>query len=328
MTDQTTPVTDDDREAHVWANEVSDDSEWGRIQAVVRAIRAHVPAPPATLADELRAHAKWERDIGATGHSADLYALANRVEAVEVENVSLRIERDQADYLMKKADRELDESRAAEKAVQRACDDWEAEARKVRGDLDEARGEVAAWMKVYQALTDQHTATVAALDEARAEVERLTRGRTSKDSLPVALTDPADVPAGEAWIVEVCGERRPALKDNCPWVPWSTVAGNGVYENENNADVTLVARLVPEADVPDWDHMNHLLEPAGIPTAQPWLVRDGQGLCLGVRQAPGAPIPPWKLLRLCDGTIRRRADADVTMVRPVDISGLDINEVA
>ncbi|MGV0868716.1 hypothetical protein [Corynebacterium kalidii] len=268
MTDQTAPITDDDRQAHEWADhQLSLDVNDEVIVTAARAIKSHVPAPPKSLADELREYAE---EYAPVSRRFALRTLADRVEAVEVENVSLRIERDQADYLMQKADRERDEARAAEKAVQRACDDWEAEARKVRGDLDEARAEVAAWMDANQALAGQHTATVAELDSARAEVERLTeqvarldllvdslnddlseaRGpqppqvHPATDSAP--LPDPADVPAGEAWTVEVCGERRPALKDNCPWVPWSTVAGNGVYMGENNDAVTLVARLVPD----------------------------------------------------------------------------------
>ena len=101
-------------------------------------------------------------------------------------------------------------------------------------------------------------------DEARAEVERLTAAneelrrtdnyREFRDKFltvqkaaesKAESSDPADVPAGEAWLVECRGERRTAVKDNDAEVPWSTVNANGEYFFEDNEDVTLLARLVP-----------------------------------------------------------------------------------
>lgn len=85
MTDQPTPVTDEDcRKAHEWAVTHRAPTVPDEARAAARAIRAHVPAPPATLADELRKLAtvlpverQWLDEI-------DL--LAARVEAVEKEN--------------------------------------------------------------------------------------------------------------------------------------------------------------------------------------------------------------------------------------------------
>ncbi|MDN6706912.1 hypothetical protein, partial [Corynebacterium glyciniphilum] len=78
MTDQT-PVTDDDRRtAYEWCDSPARQATEA-LAPIIRAIRAHVPAPPATLADELRAldGAPWEMDFS---------DLADRVEAVEKHN--------------------------------------------------------------------------------------------------------------------------------------------------------------------------------------------------------------------------------------------------
>lgn len=107
------------------------------------------------------------------------------------------------------------------------------------------------------------------LAEARAEVERLTavneemwktdnyrefrerfltvqKGAESNAETP----DPADVKPGEAWVVECRGERRAAVKDNDDNnVPWNTVNADGWCLPEDNGDVNLIARLVPEPRV-------------------------------------------------------------------------------
>ena len=112
------------------------------------------------------------------------------------------------------------------------------------------------------------------LTEARAEVERLTAERDGareeiawlrngpghtevSTDLPnpadvqkgaesnAETTDPADVKPGEAWIVDVDGERRTAVKDRGDDVPWNTVAADGLFFSEENKNVTLLHRLVP-----------------------------------------------------------------------------------
>ena len=57
--------------------------------------------------------------------------------------------------------------------------------------------------------------------------------------------DPADVQPGEAWIVEVNGERRTAVKDRGGVEPWNTVPVGGRFRPEEDESVTLVSRLVP-----------------------------------------------------------------------------------
>jgi hypothetical protein len=105
-------------------------------------------------------------------------------------------------------------------------------------------------------------------DEACAEVERLTaenedlrRNRPNGHDpfliLPCTHTvqkaaernaetpNPADVKPGEAWIVEVEGERRTALKDDDGLAPWNHVDSNGLLSLSGNERVTLITRLVP-----------------------------------------------------------------------------------
>ena len=112
------------------------------------------------------------------------------------------------------------------------------------------------------------------LTEARAEVERLTAERDGAreeiawlrngpghtevatylpnpadvqkgaESTAESL-DPADVPPGEVWLVEVYGEKRNAVKDGGDCIPWNTINGNGRLSSVRNADVTLIARLLP-----------------------------------------------------------------------------------
>ncbi|MGP9622224.1 hypothetical protein ACT3S7_04485 [Corynebacterium sp. AOP34-AQ2-28] len=92
MSDQA-PVTDDDRKAHEWAH-----ANKGRANdSVARAIFRHVPAPPATLADELRT-ASW----------GDIPALADRVEAVEKERDEARTKVEEVEGHLSKSWRQRD----------------------------------------------------------------------------------------------------------------------------------------------------------------------------------------------------------------------------
>lgn len=184
MTD-TAPVTDDDRRnARKWAEQWTDANGMPEKNAAARVILADVPAPPATLADELRAWGacpfdglNWTR----------FHDLADRAEAVETEN--------------RDTDRVLNE----------------------------------AW---------------AERDEARAEVERLTA--TFKEPLkePGHLPDPADVPDGEAWAVNVNGQRRIGIRSDGAGIGYGTAwATSPAPMNRwwvSDEEVTLVSCLVPD----------------------------------------------------------------------------------
>lgn len=86
------------------------------------------------------------------------------------------------------------------------------------------------------------------LAEARAEGERLSavqKGSQKGAESNAESLDPADVKPGEAWVVDVDGERRTAVKDRAGDVPWSTIDANGRLVYKRNGNVTLVSRLVP-----------------------------------------------------------------------------------
>lgn len=236
MTDQTTPVTDDDRQAHEWADhQLSLDVNDEVIVTAARAIKAHVPAPPKSLADEIRG-ADWN----GLGDKIMAERFADRVAAVERELAGHK--RDYAECQQEliasevdlvEAQRERDEVRAAEKAVQRACDDWEAEARKVRGDLDEARAEVER------------------LKEENAEMHKKLGYPNFRAFLGMppatALPDPADVPDGEAWEVVGPAGRAVGFRDGCLGGEWAIAyPGGDGSDDVGDQDVTLVARLVPD----------------------------------------------------------------------------------
>ena len=57
--------------------------------------------------------------------------------------------------------------------------------------------------------------------------------------------DPADVKPGEAWLVEVHGERCAAVKGSTDDLEWKAVSPDGFVSSEGNEDITLVSRLVP-----------------------------------------------------------------------------------
>ena len=101
-------------------------------------------------------------------------------------------------------------------------------------------------------------------DNFREFRERLAAGQKGAESNAESL-DPADVKPGEAWLVEVDGERRTAVKDRGAGVPWNTVAADGLFFTEGNENITLVTRLVPAPRViADPDDLEQLTEGAII----------------------------------------------------------------
>lgn len=83
------------------------------------------------------------------------------------------------------------------------------------------------------------------------EVERLTaeRDTNTETHSDNAVTDPADVKPGEAWIVEVDGEQRTAVKDGHDFTPWTTITPGGWLYPMENEEVKLLHRMVPEPPV-------------------------------------------------------------------------------
>lgn len=173
---------------------------------------ATVEAPAPTLAEDLRYIAEhWEEWATDTITSA-IRAAADRAEQMETE--------------------------------------WEEELDQISADRDH-------WIQAYgEAAQD--------LSDSRAEVERLTAERgeetvapeenvapdqqsNPKGTLSGSLPDPADVPAGEAWQVEVDGGQTvDALRIGSD--RWVTASGTGFYVWTHGVE-RLVRRLVSPAEV-------------------------------------------------------------------------------
>lgn len=124
MPDQT-PVTDDDRKAHEWASSPARQSN-GLLAPVTRAILAHVPAPPATLADELRGTVQDLSQVVGLGTFDGLEEaitdIADRVEAIEKENRDMERELNNARDERDEAQHELDEAQADLRDVRNLLD--------------------------------------------------------------------------------------------------------------------------------------------------------------------------------------------------------------
>ncbi|MGP9758875.1 hypothetical protein [Corynebacterium sp. AOP12-C2-36] len=219
MPDQT-PVTDDDRRtAYEWAASLDPDMRcWtDRERAAARVILATVPAPPATLADEIREEGAG-RPPGAVKR---VNALADRVETVE---------------------------KARDKAQQDAVDAWEHAA---QTDRDHVRV-MGLWEQDYARVAKERDEARAEVERLTVSLNRqcttVTPSVHNTDGLTVssdALPDPADVPTNEPW--EVVGPNGPAIgyRDGHEDLPWSVVHkdGNGC-DDLSDGRVTLVARLV------------------------------------------------------------------------------------
>lgn len=222
-------ITDQDRRDMLkWAEDViaKGDASSPRAQTVAQYVRATVDAPATTLAEELREQASWADEMGGPVHGSKFRALADRTEQMERERNTLEQQRDY----------------------------WCDSEHQAITERDEARAEEGYW-KGY-ALDRQREGE--RLTEENTQLRmRLTAWRTSKESLPVdqqsnclktpnsSTPNPADVPPGEAWIVEVFGEQRTAAKDRTDYLAWNTVSAEGILFPEQNEDVTLIARLVP-----------------------------------------------------------------------------------
>lgn len=188
MTDQ---ITDDNREKIV-RNVISQidghvngsDFYMGHPAEWLRDLRRAYPAPPKSLADELRYRATLLCNGDPDGDTpAALNHLADRVETLETEAEGLKIERDQSDYLMENAIRERDEARAE---VERLA---------------------AVRERQEKALTEHGQA----LSLARAEVERLTTENVTTDRICDAWENPGRRPSYHLEMQAALREKWPTL---------------------------------------------------------------------------------------------------------------------
>ena len=259
-----------------------DDEVPRETRAAVNYILATVDAPEPTLAEELRG---WESIFRNEGRSVDansMRTLAARAEQIEQERDAARAEVARTDsartqnygdgstlagFLQKCVniahniaaeypsrpvkDHVIDLRWAADYAgrVEQERDEARSEVERLTVERDRAKDMSKGWMKAHQELAEHHAETFedAVPDGA---VYATPAGRMSQIQhytfRPAsALPDPAGVPAGEAWIVEVEGERRTAVKDRADIQPWNTVNADGWLLTEDDEDVTPITRLVP-----------------------------------------------------------------------------------
>lgn len=233
MTDNA--VTDNDlRNARLWAKRVdpphTNPGYSGTPRDIYNAARVildTVPAPPATLADELRVMLE-KRDAGEVTSFAVLLA---RVEAVEKERDDWSLCADSEHKLHLEA-LERNKALLSERDEARASLKRESEAR-------------SQWMEFYRKAEDE-------VRDLTAEVERLTA--TFKETLkePGHLPEPADVPDGEAWLVDVNGIRNVGVRvDGYKRKPWLISHPTGDWGFHKDSEIALVSKLVPE--VSEWD---------------------------------------------------------------------------
>lgn len=201
------------------------------------AVLATVDAPATTLAEDLRHIAEhWEEWATDTITSA-IRAAADRAEQVEKE-------RDEARAEVERLNRERDRLQAQVQGLTRRDGDRNSEVRMLTEERSEALIEVERLTEALEQLSERVTARLA-----------MPPGDIPGTALPINISPivpdpttprPADVPAGEAWLVEVDGKKRAAVKDRDDIQPWNTVNAGGWLLTEDDEDITLVARLVPE----------------------------------------------------------------------------------
>lgn len=133
MTDQT-PTDDAVRRAHEWCDlHWPTDENRTPMADVIRHYRATVPAPPKTLADELRDWAGSTPEEGAHWDEWDDFSgLADRVEAVEKENERLSRDREAQEKALVQHGRLLSEARTEREEAR-------AEVERLKAELDTRR---------------------------------------------------------------------------------------------------------------------------------------------------------------------------------------------
>ncbi|WP_130841641.1 hypothetical protein [Corynebacterium neomassiliense] len=177
-------------------------------------------------------------------------------------------------------------------------DPWAAAARVILATVDAPEPTLAedirAWAEKHYtaggktakyellALADRVEQIERDLAEARAEVDRLTAERTSKESLPAGLPDPADVKPGEVWLVSVGGgEPCPGFRRGdghaLPWV----MSHDDTAAYTLDDCIRLVRRLVPAPRaITNPDELDTLADGSVILSEEreriPWQRREGR----------------------------------------------------
>lgn len=289
MPDQT--ITDEDlRRAHEWAYRANDSEIISETAlSAARAIRAHVPAPPKSLADGLR---RFGAEYLSESLEDKLSVLADLAKELEHNREKWREAYREARTI---AEGHLASIKHREERIETLTAERDA-ARNSEAQMQEQFNQM---YEQSQKITNQRDDAWAERDAAREEVERL------KEEHSDTLHD-RNVLYDRWKMVEEKVDRltREGLDRN----PETKARMEDALAHPERAD-TVTVKTTPT-----------LPDPADVPTAQPWLVRDDQGLCLGVRCDSNSSLP-WLLVRVRNGNERWRTDADVTLVRPIDLDG-------
>lgn len=209
-------ITDQDRrDALAWAANVSNQGKSPHLAltTAARVILATVDAPEPTLAEAL----KYRADLLDNGDPDGDTPQALRDLATDAAQM----------------ERDLAEARAEVARLTAERDRLEAAQRLSYG---------SAWGGPVREPTVQKCA------ESNAEsltVPSVNNSEPSVKCSDATVTDPADVKPGEAWLVELDGQRATALKDNDGLAPWSIVGPDGRCRIGGDTAITLVSRLVP-----------------------------------------------------------------------------------
>ena len=115
--------------------------------------------------------------------------------------------------------------------IEQERDDARAEVERLTAERDREKTISKGWMEAHQKLAEHHAETLECA--------------VQKDAESSDLPDPADVPYGEAWLVEYHGDDLPALRRLDHPGDWYLVRKNGTGGHVRGQDITLVSRLVP-----------------------------------------------------------------------------------
>lgn len=197
-------ITDQDRRtAHEWAASIDPNMKcWSdRERAAASVILATVDAPAPTLAERLQEQFYDPEPTDEQG--------------------GIILDAEQMEHDLAEARAERDRLQAQVQGLARRDGDRNSEVRMLTEERDEALAEVERLTAERDALT----------------APSLNNNEPSVKCSDATVTDPADVKPGEAWLVELDGQRATALKDNDGLDGRCSIGGDTA--------ITLVSRLVP-----------------------------------------------------------------------------------
>lgn len=193
---------------------------------------ATVDAPAPTIAEGLRDLARTLANLAINSGIEDLTSeelnhLISRAEQIEQERDQALSDLAEMTGFRDSLRTDLDHARAE---LNEACDEL-ANSEYDRHNLH---------AEVERLTAERDAATVARKENVAADQQANTQG-----TLSGALPNPADVPEGQAWIVEYHGDDLPALRRLDHPGDWYLVRKNGTGGHVRSQDITLVSRLVP-----------------------------------------------------------------------------------